>query len=137
MKKSINKKLVATVAVIALAAILTACLVACNNQNTFEKRMKDKGYTVISMTAEQIKSSLGEDAGEVEWAVVATKSGDMTEGEGDYVSIVKFKKENDAKDCLNNTLAQFEEIGADGFIAVRDGKIVFVGTKKAVDDAKK
>ena len=137
MKQSINKKLVAIVAVIALATILAVCLVACNNQDTFEKRMKDKGYIVVSMTSEQIESSLGEDVGEVEWAIVATKIGDATLGEGDYVSIVKFKKESDAKDCVSDTLAQLEEIGADGFTAERDGKIVFVGTTSAVNDAKK
>ena len=134
MKNSMNKKLVAIVAVIALAAILAVCLVACNNQSTFEKRMKDKGYVVVSMPAEQIEGSLGEDIGEVEWAIVATK-GDMMSGEGEYVTIVKFKSEKDAKSCLGEVL---EELGeTEEFTATRDGKILIVGSAQAVNDAKK
>ncbi|MCM1306240.1 MAG: hypothetical protein NC037_01595 [Bacteroides sp.] len=133
--KTVNRKIVAIVAVIALAAILAVCLVACNNQDTYEKQMKDKGYTVAAMTAEQIAQSMGNDVGEVDWAIVATK-GDMTSGEGEYVSIVKFKKESDAKDCVNKALASFEQMHIEGYAAARDGKVVFVGTENAVKDAK-
>ena len=135
MKSSLNKKIVAIVAIIALAAILAVCLVACNNQDTFEKRMKDKGYVVVSMSSEQIHDTISEDV-DVEWAIVATK-GDMMSGEGEYVTIVKFKNESDAKDSVSEALASFEAIGMDGYTAERDGKIVFVGTTNAVNDAKK
>lgn len=134
-KNSINKKLVAVIAIVALVSILAICLVACNNQETFEKRMKDKDYIVVAMTAEQIKQTVGEDVGEIEWAIIATK-GNMMSGEGDYVGIIRFKNEKDAKTCVDEALLEMENNNVDGFIADRIGSIIFIGTEQAVKDAK-
>lgn len=130
MKKQINKKVVAIVAIVALVAILGICLVACNNQEDFEKRLKDKDYVVVSMTAEQLNGMTSEDIGEVDWAIMGTK-GNMVGGEGDYVMIVKLKKESDAKDCE----AEMNEELPQGFKCVRKGSIIIAGTEQAVDDA--
>lgn len=129
MKKQINKKAVAIVAVIALVAILGVCLVACNNQENFEKRLKDKDYIVVSMTAEQIEGMTGE-VGEVDWAIMGTK-GDLLNGEGSYVMVIKLKKEGDAKDCEKELKAELPE----GFSCVRKGKIIIAGTDQSVKDA--
>ena len=129
MEKSMNKRIIAIVAVIALVAILGVCLVACDKQETYENRLKDKDYVVVSMTAKQLEDIVGDEADEVDWAIVATKV-----SEESYVCIIKFKNENAAKDCVDEALEELE--GIDGFTAERSGKVIFVGTEQAVKDAK-
>lgn len=125
---SINKKIVTVIAILSLVAILTVCLVACNNQKDFEKRLKDKDYIVTSMTSEQLEDIVGEAISEVEWAVMGMKG---LNGEGDYVVVIKCKSESDAKDAEKELGEGME----DGFKFVRKGKIVILGTEKAVEDA--
>ena len=126
---SINKKIATVIAILALVAILTVCLVACNNQKDFEKRLKDKDYIVTSMTSEQLEDIVGESIAEVEWAVMGMK-GSLND-EGDYVVVIKCKSESDAKDAEKELGEGME----DGFKFVRKGKIVILGTEKAVEDA--
>lgn len=126
---SINKKIAIVIAVLSLVAILTVCLVACNNQKDFEKRLKDKDYIVTSMTSEQLEDIVGESIAEVEWAVMGMKGSSL--GEGDYVVVIKCKNESDAKDAEKELGEGME----DGFKFVRKGKIVILGTEKAVEDA--
>lgn len=125
---SINKKIATVIAILSLVAILTVCLVACNNQKDFEKRLKDKDYIVTSMTSEQLEDIVGEAISEVEWAVMGMKG---LNGEGDYVVVIKCKSESDAKDAEKELGEGME----DGFKFVRKGKIVILGTEKAVEDA--
>ena len=141
MKKHFNKKFVAIIAIMAVVAILSVCLVACNNgednnglsKETFEKRMTDKGYTVVTMSEEQLKDAMGSTAISAEWGIIASIATNSTiEADIQYASIIKFANENDAKTVEAETL----KIIDNGFEAVRNGSIVIVGTAKAVEDAK-
>lgn len=129
MKKGINKKILTIVALIALVAVMAVCLSACNKQEDFEKRLKDKGYMVVTMSAEQLSAIAGDDVGFIEWAIMAMKSGSILEG--DYVMVVKFKKSDDAKKCEENIKTDLE----DGFKVIRKGNLVISGAEEAVKDA--
>ncbi len=117
-KANNSKKIIALVALVALVAILAVCLVACN-QKDYEKRLKDAGYRVEGLSA---NDDLGVEDAEVEWGIAATKL-----KSADFVTVVKFKNTDDAKDCESAMGKLFE--------VKRSGKIVIFGTEQGVKDA--
>jgi len=132
MKKK-SGKIVAIVAALALVSILTVCLVACNNAENFEKRLKDKDYIVVTMTKDQIEDMVGEEnANDVEWIVSGVK-GEVLSGEAEMVYVVKFKSEDKAKEMENemNSDSDGSEMKFE-----RNGKIFIFGTEQGVKDAK-
>ncbi len=132
MKKRAGK-IVAIVAALALVCILTVCLVACNNAEDFEKRLKDKDYITVTMSKEQISDLVGtEDADDVEWIVSGMK-GDLMSGSGDAVYVVKFKSEDKAKEMENEMKSDSDGSGTK---FERNGKIFIFGTEQGVKDAK-
>ncbi|MEG2687769.1 MAG: hypothetical protein RSA24_01230 [Clostridia bacterium] len=119
-----KKKIISIIAIIALVAVLGVCLVACN-ADSYEKKLTKAGYDVTVSTAEEIKE-FGKEDGEVVWVVNGLKVGDS-------VSIIKFKKTDDAKKYAT-------DMGVGAGIAkmevYRSGSIVIIGTKQGVKDAK-
>ena len=127
MNRAINKKLIAIIAIVALVAILGVCLVACNADD-YVKRLEKKGYKVEAVTAED----LGIEDAEIEWAVTGIKGSISLNGiEGDMVTVIKFKKSDDAK--------KYEESAKENTILKltikRSGNIVIAGTEQGVKDA--
>lgn len=108
-----KKKIIAVVAVVALVAILGVCLVACN-ADTYKERLEKEGYTVIE----------GAKDDNIEWSLVAT-NGD------DTVNIIKYTTKDHAKGAEEVAVAK---LGKDE--VYRTGKIVMVGTKQGIKDAK-
>lgn len=117
-----SKKIITIVAIIALVAILAVCLVACNAQS-YTKKLEKKGYTVTSFEADE---SAEYDA---EWGVVGIKKGDGILSVPDTVTVIKFKKTQDAKDYE----AYSKELGLSVY---RTGKIVIAGSEAGVKAAK-
>ena len=117
-----NKKLIALIAVIAIVAILGVCLVACNAKS-YQSKLEKKGYKVT------VETDYGDNS-KYEWTVDAVKAEiSLTNAQADYVSVVKFKNIDDAK--------QAEKDAKDNGVTVkRSGKIVIGGTEQGVKDAK-
>ena len=119
-----SKKVISIVALIALVAILGVCLMACNADNSYAKKLEKKGYTVTKAVAEEEK----EDG--IQWAVSGTKKG---EGlfEGETVTITKYVNEDDAVKAEEIAIKLFGESRVH-----RAGTIVISGTEQGVKDAK-
>ena len=126
-----NKKVMAIVAVIALVAILGICLVACNAES-YEKKLEKAGYKATTYTGDDAKDEADSDA-DVEWVVVGVKAEiSLASGlDGDFVTVIKFKNTDDAKDAEADAI---EGLGKD--CVYRIGKIVISGTEQGVKDAK-
>ena len=98
MKGLINKKIVAIIAITALISIFAVSFVACNDntdnnpiltKEEYTKLMEDKGYNVVAMNEEQLKSALGNTNVTAEWGIIASLTSDSTsESEMQLVSIV-------------------------------------------------
>ncbi|MEG2541399.1 MAG: hypothetical protein RSB59_06505 [Clostridia bacterium] len=121
-----KKKIISIIAIIALVAVLGVCLVACN-ADSYEKKLTKAGYDVTVSTAEDIKEFDKED-GEVVWALVGAKVGSF-----DGVSIIKFKKTDDAKKYATKMGVA---AGLANMEVYRSGSIVIIATKKGIKDAK-
>ena len=124
---STNKKIIAVVAIIALVAVLGMCLVACN-ADSYTKKLEKKGYTVSNYTADK------DDEAKIEWGVTAVKKSDT-------VTVVKYKKAEDAKAAESDMNKKIETAGGlSGLIGIekvyRTGSIVIFGTEQGVKDAK-
>ncbi len=122
-----NKKVLAIVAVIALVAVLGVCFAACN-ADSYTKKLEKAGYTVGSYTAEKSEE------GKIEWGLTGVKLGDT-------VTVVKYKKTDDAKAAESNWQATINGTGGWSGLAglekvYRTGKIVIFGTEQGVKDAK-
>ena len=114
-----NKKvIISIIAVILLVAVLGTILVACS-ADSYKKKLEKKGYTVSTYKVDK------EDQEDVEWAIAATK-GIL----GDSVTIVKYKKLDDAKDAEKDA----KDLGVG--TVYRTGNIVMWGTAQGVKDAK-
>ena len=95
--------------------------------------MEDKGYNVVAMNEEQLKSALGNTNVTAEWGIIASLTSDSTsESEMQFVSIVKLKNDEDAKVVEE----EVKKVADKGFSIVRNGSILLVGSDKAVADAK-
>ncbi len=142
MKGLINKKIVAIIAITALISIFAVSFVACNDntdnnpiltKEEYTKLMADKGYNVVAMNEEQLKSALGNTKVTAEWGIIASLTSDSTsESEMQFVSIVKLKTDEDAKVVEE----EVKKVADKGFSIVRNGSILLVGSDKAVADAK-
>ena len=142
MKGLINKKIVAIIAITALISIFAVSFVACNDntdnnpiltKEEYTKLMEDKGYNVVAMNEEQLKSALGNTNVTAEWGIIASLTSDSTsESEMQFVSIVKLKNDEDAKVVEE----EVKKVADTGFSIVRNGSILLVGSDKAVADAK-
>ena len=117
-----KKKKVAIVANVAQIAIVAVCLTACN-ADSIAKKLENKGYEAVAMSADDISEEFGEDA-EIKWGVSAGKLDGL-----DFVTVVKFAKADDAKEAA-------EAAEAFGMTVDRVGSIVYVGTEQGVKDAK-
>ncbi len=123
-----NKKIIAVVAIIALVAVLGVCLVACN-ADSYTKKLEKAGYTVSSYKAEK------DEEGKIEWGVTGAKS--LT----DTVTVIKYKKTDDAKAAESDLNKTLEAAGILGDLAgvekvYRSGKIVIFGSEAGVKAAK-
>lgn len=121
-----KKKIVAIVAIVALIAIVAVCLTACN-ADSIAKKLENKGYKAVAMSADDISEEYGDDAS-IKWVVEAGKLEGL-----DSVTVIKFAKADDAK--------EFEEamgslVGLGGGVVDRVGSIVYMGTEQGVKDAK-
>ncbi len=123
-----TKKIAVVIAVIALVAVLGVCLAACNSNST-EKKLNDKGYTVVK---------LNEDATGLGATVYNLVKNNSNFKEGvwatkqlvNYVAVVWYKNLDAAKDAENS----FKSLP--GATVYRVDKVVYVGTSQGVDDAK-
>lgn len=119
-----NKKVISIIAIVAIIAILGVVLVACN-ADSYQKKLEKAGYEVVVIEGDEADEEADAD---VEWIVTASKG--LTE----YVSVVKFKDTDDAKEFESNAVT------GSGFgmkvVCERSGKIVFYGTEQGVKDAK-
>lgn len=120
-----KKKIVAIVAIVALIAIVAVCLTACN-ADSIAKKLENKGYEAVAMSADDISEEYGEDAA-IKWGVSANKGLDS-------VTVLKFAKADDAKEFAETmeSLADFTGLG----VVDRVGSIVYMGTEQGVKDAK-
>lgn len=122
-----NKKVISIVAIIALVAILGVCLVACN-ADSFAKKLERKGYTVESMSGEDLdayEEEFGVDF-DIKWGVGGQKGTDM-------VAIYAFANADDAE-----SFKALLSLGAGyfGYEAEVKGKLVYFGTEQGIKDAK-
>lgn len=108
-----KKRIVALIACVALISIFGICLVACN-ADTYRDRLEKEGYTVVE----------GAKDDNIEWSLIAT-NGD------DTVNIIAYTTKDQAKAAEEVAEAK---LGKDE--VYRTGKIVMVGTKQAIKDAK-
>ena len=121
-----KKKIVAIVAIVALIAIVAVCLTACN-ADSIAKKLENKGYEAVAMSADDISEEYGEDAA-IKWGVSAGKIDGL-----DSVIVLKFAKADDAKEFAE-TMESLAALG--GGVVDRVGSIVYVGTEQGVKDAK-
>lgn len=119
-----KKKIIALVAIVALIAIVAVCLTACN-ADSIAKKLENKGYKAVAISADDISEEFGEDA-EIKWGVSARKGLDS-------VSVIKFAKADDAKEFAE-TMESLAGLG--GGVVDRVGSIVYMGTEQGVKDAK-
>lgn len=111
-----GKKVLGIVAMICLIATLGACLVGCAGMKDYQKKLEKAGYEVVAKEAEGEQKDAG-----AEWVVSARKG-------TDYVTVTKFKNEDDAK--------KYEEAAkAMSVKTKRSGKILIAGTEQGVKDA--
>lgn len=118
-----KKKVIALVAIVALIAIVAVCLTACN-ADSIAKKLENKGYEAVAMSADEISEEYGDDAS-IKWAVEA-----FNLKTADTVSVIKFAKTDDAKD-YEALMSKIPLTTVD-----RIGSIVYVGTEQGVKDAK-
>lgn len=132
-----KKRIVAIVAIVALIAIVAVCLTACN-ADSIAKKLENKGYTVVSGTAEEVaESEIGKFLGisaedmNVQWLVIGVEGSiaDLFTGDVNYVMVYKCKDAEDAKKADDAKVAE-------GMAVDRVGKIVYSGTEQGVKDAK-
>lgn len=121
-----KKKIVAIVAIVALIAIVAVCLTACN-ADSIAKKLENKGYEAVAMSADEISEEYGDDAS-IKWAVTAGKLDGL-----DSVTVIKFAKADDAKE-FEETMEGLASLG--GGVVDRVGSIVYMGTEQGVKDAK-
>lgn len=121
-----KKKIVAIVAIVALIAIVAVCLTACN-ADSIAKKLENKGYKAVAMSADDISEEYGDDAS-IKWVVDAGKLDGL-----DAVTVIKFAKADDAKK-FEETMGGLASLG--GGVVDRVGSIVYMGTEQGVKDAK-
>lgn len=121
-----KKRIVAIVAIVALIAIVAVCLTACN-ADSIAKKLENKGYEAVAISADDISEEFGEDA-EIKWGVSASKLEGL-----DSVTVIKFAKADDAKEFAE-AMESLAALG--GGVVDRVGSIVYMGTEQGVKDAK-
>lgn len=121
-----NKKvIISIIAVILLVAVLGTFLVACSAES-YQKKLEKKGYTVSTYKPDK------DEEDEIEWGITATKGALLN---GDSVSVIKYKTLDDAKKAEQDA-KDWQDNGFVSYEVYRSGKILFVGTKQGVKDAK-
>lgn len=120
MKK---KVIISIVAIIALIGILGVVLVACN-ADSYSKKLKKAGYEVASIKADDIKE-YGFDPGDIKWVVKGVKGIDS-------VTVVKFKKQSQAKDAEK----EMKDVPFQVLTIERSGAVLIYGTEDGVKAAK-
>lgn len=131
------KKLFTVTTIVVFAVLLATMLMACTpSADSIKKKYEDKGYDVELATDEKLES-MGEmyGYGELEYMIYADNE------DGDYVSIVCFKKSDDAKKAYDKAKEEIdkmkEELGEEfdeefGIEVKKSGNVIVSGTKAAV-----
>lgn len=118
-----KKKIIALVAVVALASVLCVCLTACNMDDYWE-RLEHFGFEVEPYEyADEI-------ADQVEWGLHAHRD----EGTANHVhvTLVKFKKTSLARD-YKKYLENSPYLSVNKYVCKRNGKLVYWGSESAVE----
>ena len=134
--KKFAKVLSVVLAVMLLSVMFTGCVAKADKT---EAKLDKKGYTVtstqssnlISKSAAQAKAALV-GAAKVEDLVTGTKTED---GKVESVWVIYYKETADAKEMMENKddlKKTFGSDDSDNIVVKRSGKVVIVGTKKAV-----
>ena len=129
-----KKNIIAITASVLLLAILSLCLVACN-ADYYEKKLEKKGYTVEDVSNKTLREEFGftsEDLEDIEWAELGYKY-KFAQSETDLVLIIKFDNLDKAKEVENELLDAMDD---EDYAVHRSGRVVIMGTQKAVEDAK-
>lgn len=116
------------IALVCLLAMMTVMLVSCGvNFENMEKKLEDKGYTVMCFTEKNMEEAAEYLGGDLDDAkiknfLIAFKLDGFLGGESKGVSVVEFTDVEDAKEYA-------EEMGDE---AVRSGKVVYVGDEESI-----
>lgn len=133
-----RKNIIKITALALLAVMLCAMLVACGGPNAnpdkAKEALKENGYV-----AEKIDSKVGLAvysiiAGDVEAVVTGVNE------DGEAITIFYYENAADAKEVEEKIDELLEKYGDDDkeseWVAKRSGKMIYIGTKQAVKDAK-
>ena len=135
--KKIAKIMCSFMLILMVALSATACGIS-NNYERVEEKLDDEGYTVYTLKGsskiEAALNSLGMDADPDDIECV------MTAEDGDeFIYLVFFEKTKAAKEFYEDFESDGEELldymDVNGEVG-RDGKVVYMGTKRAIKDAK-
>lgn len=118
------KKKISIAVLIVLILVMLTALVACNNEETYSKRLQSKGYEVEAIVGKTYEPDY--DGGYIEIFAEKSKS-------EDYVAIKIFDKKSDADRYYSTCMT---ERGSDGKSVYQDGKVVMYGTAQGVNDAR-
>lgn len=119
------KKKISIAVLIVLILVMLTALVACNNEETYSKRLQSKGYVIEAVIGKTYEPDY--DGGYIEIFAEKSKSDDC-------VTIKIFDKKSDAERYYS-TLMTHESDTADRSI-YQDGKVVMYGTAQGVNDAR-
>ena len=134
MKKNIIKITVLALLTVMICAMLVACGGPNANPDKAKEALKENGYV-----AEKIDSTLGLAA----YSVIAGKVEAVVTGvneDGEAITIFYYENVDDAKETEDKIDKLLEKYGDDDkksdWVAKRSGKMIYIGTKQAVRDAK-
>ncbi len=150
--KTNRKRIFGIVAVIALVAILGACLVACNGASNYASKLAKKGYHVTVSRYEddiytpsyvEIPDGLSEGSYEyqIEWVLSAYRIeyGRYDRKDEYSVTIFKYKTKKAADEAYDNFTEEIYEDYQGSYsesqIVQQKGNLVFVGDRDAIEDA--
>ena len=125
------KKIVGIVSILILVVILSCCFVACNDAETYQKRLEKAGYEVEIANRDDIEEILQGMPIDVslEW-VIEANNGD------DNVSIMCFADKEQAE-AFNTILRMMSGVLIEeGYYIELEGSILLVGTEQGIKDAK-
>ncbi len=123
MKKSIVKILALSLVAVMICMTLVACGPNSNPDKAAEA-LEEAGYTVIT--------DENEDEG------ITTVTAYNMENMEDFIVIMYFEDSGDAKDAwdeVKDEAKEYEDV-YDDFVCKKSGKMIYMGTKQAVKDAK-
>ena len=113
------------VLLLALCSVMLACTACAPSMDSLKKKFEDEGYTVITVTADTLKS-LGLESEDIESGMNATK---ISLTDPNTVTIIWFKDSGKAKDFAEKR----KEEDKDSKNIIRKGKMVAFGTTDALD----